>query len=336
MLSLRRALRVDNDRNLIPDPDRGATDANELVATPGDWQEYHRSLFNPFNGPARIPGDLVMPTAVMSTRDRFSFTAAPSTATGEGNFGIRWHPGGGLVNGTTGSYYELLYSGTIASTTTTDSSLNNSSFGFGLGANGSLVYFTTSRLTGARQDQTPYFGFLAGVRLVSAGLRIVYTGKTIDASGMIRLGMSPRPQYNENVFIPTTSFQSLMFPTSHRFEEGAHCVYFPLDTFDTEFKAPQRGSGSLQQDIQSCVWYIHAYGFTAPTTFEIEVVRNYEYIPDPSYRELIPTQLPTSWSESARRGFDMAKQLVSRLMSDKAHSALPELLTAARSALALT
>ena len=132
-------------------------------------------------------------------------------------------------------------------------------------------------------NSVSYSSFFKQGRLVSAGLIIRYIGRADQHSGFISagatvLGENPLSTYP----VSNNDINELLYVQRVAPADGLRIVWTPVDEQSKFFKTLTSSGNSSPQMI----FYFHGVGLPQGTILDVEVVRNYEFLPHPDYAEL--------------------------------------------------
>lgn len=249
---------------------------------------YIKSLLDPFNTPlVRAPSCVKVPTALL--RDVQSFQINVGAA---GDFIGLFTPENIIKNQNSTSYYDWVFCSRATS------ALDYSTLTYyGHGGSATTSNYTTQN----KSTSLTYGNFMQHARLVSAGLRIRYIGRADAHAGMIICGALPLNVMSTQPVLFSNEVNELMFSKRVTPLQGLNVNWIPQDESSKEFKMIA-ASGLQQYNVFPQLGYAF-YGFGLPTgtCLDVEIVRNYEYIPPYNYIELlmpeaeriqIPDELP--------------------------------------------
>lgn len=219
---------------------------NAMGKPPSSTGQYFESLINPFapDGECQIPDMCFLPTATYQQRDEFTFT---TSAAGVGGCQLALPYGYTGGAGKAGIVFKA-----EDSATTTDAT---------------IVYGGSQYATSA----TSLFNNCAACRVVSGGIRVYSVQATNNDSGVLIAARSsrvgPTPPFS------VTGLMGMPGRYHGRASNGVQGVWKPVDNADWEFRpmTDAAWAGTLQ---------VHLSGATANATYYVEVVGNYEYLPN--------------------------------------------------------
>jgi hypothetical protein len=168
-------------------------------------------------------------------------------------------------------------------------------------------------------------------RLVSASLSVKYIGRLDIVQGTIGMAIAYEPGATSSSFGGTltvlqkygnfNSIQDGIFFQENYTLSGTRGVYFPLDT---TFEAFQN-LGSYKPGF-AFVFYIQDGVYSATqSSYKLEIILNYEALPDVQFLSYIPTSMPINISNEVKQLSVMSAQkspigaLTSSLQNDRAN-----------------
>jgi hypothetical protein len=156
-------------------------------------------------------------------------------------------------------------------------------------------------------------------RLVAASLTIEYIGRADAAQGFLRGGL----EYSDyigalgnNILIGGSIDDAYYLQTSHSITDGLRVLWVPKDVEAEQFHAPTGGFGDM----------IVAYGRNlqgaGAGNYRVTVIRHFEGMPMPEYRDLIPVE-KTKTSDGAIAMIKNIHTKASRLLNLKPEEVRP-------------
>lgn len=260
---------------------------------------YYKCLADPFTASlVRVPGPFTAPSGLLRDRETFQITTSAA-----GDFVGYFAPENMFKRSGTQRDYVFLAQA-AASTTYYQSLTFNNHMGAAIGN-----YAT-------RLSQNPggqYHPYFSQVRLVSAGIRFKYIGRADAHAGLIAAGLISDVSPMDLTPLLTSSISETMFAIRAAPAEQLVCNWYPFDALSQSFLPYPASSGITGTETQQ-VFVFHGFGLPAGTVLDVEIVRNYEYIPQAQYHELL-TPPSSDKRFSAKRDPAMDAQLQAKAQS---------------------
>lgn len=225
------------------------------------WAE---SLANPWSGPARMPSPCPVSTCVYSDRIINTITVGSAQS-----FVACFNPQV-LNSGTASQVYVFARSNATANEAFYQS-LTWASHNVGVAPNYSTQLASSGNVPNAYSEQ---------IKVTSAGIRFRYIGTELNKSGLIRVGRI----YHKNVHgsLPLTYNGVCEQIDSDVVMVGDDSAYtwLPYDLSSFDF-------ASSGEDLTTSALIFYGIAIPVGATIEFDCIVNYEYIPLPSYSELL-------------------------------------------------
>ena len=260
-------------------------------------KKWAMSLANPWSGPARMPSPCPIQTCVYS--DKIVNTIIVGSAQ---SFVFCFNPQ--ILNaGVANQVYAYARSNTTANEAfyQTLAWVNHAT---GLAANYATQQATSGNVPNTYSEQ---------IKVTSAGVRFRYLGTELNRSGLIRMGRV----YHKNIYnsAPLTYNGVIEQMDSDVIPVGvdASFTWVPYDLSSFDFD-------SQGDDLTTSALIFYGTAIPVGTTIEYECVINYEYIPLPSYAELLGSNAspaPVSDNHATGKIIEIAKDnLMNAFRSD--------------------
>lgn len=224
------------------------------------------SLLDPFNAPVcRIPSDIPYNSHLLQDRETFQLTVGPL-----GDFVGYFSPTAYLSH----TIADWIFLSRSVST------LDYTTAGYFNHYNSATPSNYSMRISAPLS--LSYQSFFKQGRLVSAGISFRYIGRADQHSGFIAAGstvLSDAP--SGQICLMNGDINELMYVQRVAPADGLRCVWIPVDEEAKNFKT--LGGYNTASNL---TYYFHGVGLPPGTILDVEVVRNYEYIPQPDYVEL--------------------------------------------------
>jgi len=258
------------------------------------WAE---SLANPWSGPARMPSPCPVSTCVYSDRIINTITVGSAQS-----FVFCFNPQV-LNSGSASQVYAFARSNATANEAFYQTSA------WAVHATGTSTNYATQQATSGNVPNT----YSEQIKVTSAGVRFRYFGTELNRSGLIRMGRV----YHKNIYNSapltyngvTEQMDSDVIPVGI----DATFTWVPYDLSSFEFV-------SQGEDLTTSALIFYGTAIPVGTTIEYECVVNYEYIPSPSYSELLGSNAspaPVSDNHATSRIIEYAKDnLLNAFRSD--------------------
>jgi len=258
------------------------------------WAE---SLANPWSGPARMPSPCPVSTCVYSDRIINTITVGSAQS-----FVFCFNPQV-LNSGSASQVYAFARSNATANEAFYQTSA------WAVHATGTSTNYATQQATSGNVPNT----YSEQIKVTSAGVRFRYLGTELNRSGLIRMGRV----YHKNIYNSapltyngvTEQMDSDVIPVGI----DATFTWVPYDLSSFEFV-------SQGEDLTTSALIFYGTAIPVGTTIEYECVVNYEYIPSPSYSELLGSNAspaPVSDNHATSRIIEYAKDnLLNAFRSD--------------------